>query len=293
MRWLTPDEEEALRIDFRDNERELLRSFWTYLAGVVVILGWIVAPGAQPLLRMLAGNAGYNAFAFLALALFNVMFACYMMYRSLNIHETMQLLVMRAPPDSAMLHWEAFRRSNQSPARPVRPFYFAVLLGLPLLVSIAIMFGMARVMWATHVLDARWTPLWSAWWIVFGLHALPFWFGYHNLGPTTRRWRVIAALRGVEPSFYDQADPDDDGGWPVDLVPQPDGTLLAHLGPGDVVVFSNPDLKPFHHGGRFVLTRESLRRIEHLGGRRRLVESLAAALGDAERVELRFAHTRG
>ena len=35
-----------------------------------------------------------------------------------------------------MLHWEAWRRSNQSATRPVRPFYFAVLLGLSLLVSL-------------------------------------------------------------------------------------------------------------------------------------------------------------
>lgn len=290
MRWLTPHEEEALRIDFRDNDREVQRSAWIYGTGAMAILGLIVGSG-MPLLRMLGGNAGYNAFAFLGLALFNVMFACYLFYRSLNIHETMQLLVMRAPPDSAMLHWEAFRRSNQSPTRPVRPFYFTVLLGLPLLVSIAIMFGIARVIWVTDVLDARWTPLWIAWWTVLALHALPLWFGYQNLGPTTRRWEVIAALRGVEPSFYDRADPADDGGWPVDLVPQPDGTLLAHLGPEDVVVFSNPDLKPFHRGGRFALTRESLRRIERLGARRRLMESLAAALRATEGVEIRFAHT--
>lgn len=289
MRWLTPEEEEALRVDFRDNEREVAKSFWMYLAGVTVILGLIVGSGV-PVLRMMGGNAGYNAFAFLALALFNVMYACHMMYRSLHIHETMQLLILLSPPDSGMLNWEAWRRSNQSATRPVRPFYFTVLLGLPLLVSTAIMVGFQRVLWATDVLNARWTPLWIGWWVVLALHVLPFWFGYHNLVPTTARWKVIASLRGLEPSFFDVAEPADDAGWPADLVPQPDGTLLAHLGPEDVVVFSSPSLQKHHHGGTFTLNRESLREIERLGARRALVDSLTAALGGAEQVKIRFAH---
>lgn len=290
MRWLTAEEEEALRIDFRDNDREVQRSAWMYMAGVTVILAAIVG-SRTPLLRMVGGNAGYNAFAFLALALFNVTFACYLFYRSLQIHETMQLLILLSPPDSGMLNWEAWRRSNQSATRPVRPFYFTILLGLPLLVSIAIMFGIARVMWATDVLDARWTPLWIAWWVVLALHVLPFWFGYHNLGPTTARWKVISSLRGLEPSFFDVADPADDRGWPVDLVPQPDGTLLAHLGPEDVVVLSSPSLQRYHHGGVFTLTRESLREIGRLGARRALLDSLEAAVRDAEQVVIRFAHS--
>jgi len=289
MRWLTPDEEEALRTDFRDNDREVQRSSWIYGAGVIVILGVIVGSGAS-LPRMIGGNAGYNAFAFLALALFNVTFACYLFYRSLQIHETMQLLILLSPPDSGMLNWEAWRRSNQSATRPVRPFYFTVLLGLPLLVSIAIMFGIARVMWATDLLNARWTPLWIAWWVVLALHVLPFWFGYHNLGPTTARWKVIASLRGLEPSFFDVADPAEDAGWPVDLVAQPDGTLLAHVGPEDLVVLSSPSLQRYHHSGFFTLTRESLRAIGDLGARRALLDTLTAALGDTERVEIRFAH---
>ncbi|HET7233004.1 MAG TPA: hypothetical protein VFJ16_23545 [Longimicrobium sp.] len=287
---MTAEEEEALRVDFRDNDREVQRSAWMYMAGVTVLLAAIVGSGT-PLLRMIGGNAGYNAFAFLALALFNVVFACYLFYRSLNIHETMQLLVMLTPPDSGMLHWEAFRRSNQSATRPVRPFYFAVLLSLPLLVSFAILFGLHRVLWATHVLDARWTPLWIAWFTVLALHALPLWFGYHNLRPTPARWKVIANLRGLEPSYFDTSDPQEDGGWPVDAIPQPDGSVLAHLGPEDVVVLSHPSLHRFHHTRGFTLNRDSLHAIEQLGARRVLLHTLTAALGDAERVEIRFAHT--
>jgi hypothetical protein len=291
MRWLTAEEEAALRQDFRDNEREIQKSFWMYITALLLVLAAIVGVSAsRPLLSLVTGNAGYNAFAFLALALFNVMYTGYTLYRSLSIHETMQLLILLSPPESGLLHWEAWRRSNQSATRPVRPFYLALLLGLPLVVSVTILYGLHRLLWATHRLDALWTPLWAGWWAVLLFHALPAWFGYQNMVPTARRWKVHASLRGVEPSYFDVTEPAPGTEPPLDLVPQPDGTLLAHPGPGDVVLFSNPALVSFHRNGRFTLNRDSLRELERLGARAATVAALAAALGEAASVEIRFAH---
>ncbi len=290
MRWLTPDEEAALREDFRGNEREIQKSFWMYITALLVLLAAIVGAGSRPLLRMVTGNGGYNAIAFLALAVCNVMYTCYLLYRSLSIHETMQLLILLSPPESGLLNWEAWRRSNQSATRPVRAVYMAVLFGLPLLVSIAILGGLARVLRDTHLLDGRWGALWAGWWIVLAFHALPFWFGYHNMVPTSRRWKVIASLKGLEPSFFDVTEPEPGAAPPPELVAQPDGTLLAHLGPGDLVLFGNPAAARYHRAGRFALDRASLRALERIGARPALLAALAAALGQTEGVEIRFAH---
>jgi len=290
MRWLTPEEEEMLRIDFRNNDLEIQKSFWAYFAAAAVLLVLFVTSRFTSLLAVVTGNGGYNAFAFLAFALFNVMYTCYMLYRSLNIHETMQLLILFSPPDSGMLNWEAWRRSSQSATRPVRGFYHAILLGLPLLASLVILGGVLHLLWATHALDALRVPMWTAWWLVVGLHALPFWFGYHCMGPTTRRWEGIATLRGVEPSRFHVPAPAEMAGWPVDVQPLPDGTvLIANQVAVDLALLSRRELLSHYHQGRFTLTRDTLRLIERLGARPPLLHGLRTALGDAERVELRFA----
>lgn len=112
------------------------------LSGLVLITGWLIGPQTKPLIKMALDNYGYNLFGFLIVVALNVIFTCFLIYKSLNIHEIMQFVVVHSERESPLNYWEAWRRSSQSATNRglVRGIYNGLVLSaLPLFVSIGIL----------------------------------------------------------------------------------------------------------------------------------------------------------
>jgi hypothetical protein len=139
---LTDKEIEVFREDYREKDREIQRNIGIYLSGLVLITGWLIGPQTKPLLKMALDNYGYNLFGFLIVVALNVIFTCFLIYKSLIIHEIMQFVVVHSPRENALNYWEAWRRSKQSATNNggIRKIYNGLVLTmLPLFVSIGIM----------------------------------------------------------------------------------------------------------------------------------------------------------
>jgi hypothetical protein len=138
---LTSEEKEAFREDYREKDREVQRNIGIYLSGLILITGWLIGPQTKPLIKMALDNDGYNLFGFIIVAALNAIFLCFLIYKSLLIHEIMQFVVVHSERESGFNYWEAWRRSPQSATNgSVRIIYNGlVLLLLPLFVSIGIL----------------------------------------------------------------------------------------------------------------------------------------------------------
>ena len=88
---------------------------------------------------MFLGNNGYNMCAWYLVVVVNIVFTCFLIYKSILIHEIMQFITYLSPRECGFQYWEAWRRSTQSASKPVRKLYFFVISSVPILTSIVIM----------------------------------------------------------------------------------------------------------------------------------------------------------
>ena len=236
MYCLTEKEQETFREDFREKEREIQRYIGVYLSGLVLVTGWIVGPQTKPLIKMALDNYGYNVYALLVVVALNILFTCFLIYKSIIIHEIMQFVTFHSDTESGFQYWENWHRSRQSATRRVRPVYTILLGVLPLCASFFIMFGLWKLLHSdpqfladrlqeidsqaiasssnpggtTAPVSSAATPEQLAsvfgtvkgwYWIVLSLHSIPLWFFFENVVPTDRRWKIINS-RHRPKSFY-------------------------------------------------------------------------------------------
>jgi len=236
MNCLTEHEQDTFREDFREKEREIQRYIGVYLSGLVLITGWIVGPQTKPLIKMALDNYGYNVYAILILAVLNVLFTCFLIYKSLILHEIMQFVTSHSARESGFQYWESWHRSKQSATRRVRAVYTILLGVLPLCVSFFILFGLWKLLRTDpQVLALRLKeiedqslsqtlgasgaqPVYTAAttdqlasvfasvkiWLcaVVGLHGIPLWFLFENGVLVASRWGIINRFNPPE-SIYD------------------------------------------------------------------------------------------
>jgi hypothetical protein len=230
MNFLTSEEITVFREEFQEKEREIQRNIGIYLSGLVLVTGWLIGPQTKPLIKMALDNYGYNLFGFLGVVALNVVFTCFLIYKSLIVHEITQFIAVHSKPHSVFNYWEAWRRSDQSVTKPVRIVNSVILAVLPVFVSAAILlpvglllfFGDSATLSAElRQLDVKGdgtlpvvftTPeqLSYAFFLVrigfvfvFLLHLLPIWFLYENVKPTNERWDKIHANRVQAPNYKD------------------------------------------------------------------------------------------
>lgn len=242
MYYLSKEERDALREDYREKEREIQRYIGVYLSGLVLVTGWIVGPQTKPILKMALDNYGYNIYALLILAVLNVLFTCFLIYKSIIIHELMQFTTYHSEPESGFKYWEVWRRSNYSVTKRVRSAYTILLGVLPILISFFIMIGVGYLLYSSsqalvdrlNELDLQGAipnansatlssyasksisaeqlnyvfstaKIWF--WAVVAIHVLPFWFFWENVVPTGNLWKKINRVR--QPNIkYDDLDDD-------------------------------------------------------------------------------------
>jgi hypothetical protein len=232
MNCLSSDEITVFREEFQEKEREIQRNIGIYLSGLVLVTGWLIGPQSKPLIKMALDNYGYNLFGFLAVVALNVVFACFLIYKSLIVHEITQFIAVHSRPNSVFSFWEAWRRSEQSVTKPVRIANSVILSVLPVFVSAAILvpLGLLLFLGDTVALSAELRQLDMrpdgtlpailttpeqlshafmlvkvGFIIVVLFHAIPFWFFYQNVTPTSNRWDEIHDHRIQAPSYFDIA----------------------------------------------------------------------------------------
>lgn len=205
MRLLTEAERELFRKDYQDKDAEVQRSFGVYLSGLALVSGWIVGPGAQEIPKMIAGNYGYNVYLFLGLVALNLIFTCFLIHKSILIHEIMQFVTWLSPQDDALQLWEAWRRSSQSLSRRVRIAYYVLIGLLPMAVSIIIMVAITRMLRSGHPslspLDAREPHVWGVYAVVCVLHVIPLWFLFVSWKGAEHQWSKILRGRNISDQF--------------------------------------------------------------------------------------------
>lgn len=150
VRCLTAEETDAFREDYREKDREIQRNIGIYLSGLVLITGWLIGPQTKPLVKMALDNYGYNLFGFIIVAALNAIFICFLIYKSLLVHEIMQFVVVHSERESGFSYWEAWRRSPQSATNgSVRIIYNGLVLSLlPLFVSAGILVPLGYLIYA-------------------------------------------------------------------------------------------------------------------------------------------------
>ena len=237
MNCLTEHEQDTFREDFREKEREIQRYIGVYMSGLVLITGWIVGPQTKPLIKMALDNYGYNVYAILILAVLNVLFTCFLIYKSLILHEIMQFVTSHSARESGFQYWESWHRSKQSATKRVRAVYTILLGVLPLCVSFFILFGLWKLLrtdpqglaaklkeiedqglsqtlgagGAQPIHTAATTDqlvsvfasvrLWF--YAIVGLHVIPLWFFLENGVLVARRWRIINRFNPPESIYED------------------------------------------------------------------------------------------
>lgn len=127
------------RKEYLEREKEIQRYIGVYLSGVVIVFGWIIGPQSKPLNAMALGNDGYNIFAFLVISIVNALFITFLIYKSLDVHDTTQFIAILAHPKSIYTFWEKWRRSRHSVTKPVRIVYFIALALLPALMALTLL----------------------------------------------------------------------------------------------------------------------------------------------------------
>src|SRR5688500_13231485 len=112
------------RTEYLEREKEIQRYIGVYLSGVVIIFSWMIGPQSKPLNEMALGNDGYNIYAFLIMSIVNALFMTFLIYKSLDVHDTTQFITVLAQPGSIYALWEKWRRGKFSATKPVRTLYF-------------------------------------------------------------------------------------------------------------------------------------------------------------------------
>lgn len=146
MRWLTDDELNTFRKDYRELENEIQNFFRAYyLSGLILVAAWLIGQ-SKPLLELSIGNGGYNIFALLGIAILNMIATTYLLHKSIAIHEIAQFMTYLSKPDSVFNYWESWRRSSQNQGKKGIPYYYISVTALPLLVSGLVLFHVGFVL---------------------------------------------------------------------------------------------------------------------------------------------------
>ncbi|HEX5734692.1 MAG TPA: hypothetical protein VF131_17810 [Blastocatellia bacterium] len=316
MYWLTKEELEALRAEFQEKEREIQRYIGVYLSGLVLVTGWIIGPQSTPVLKMVLGNSGYNVYAVLVIISLNVLFTCFLIYKSLIVHEITQFMTYQSKPDSGFKYWEKWRRSPMSATKLARPIYTALLAVLPIAVSILLMYGLWKLFHSDsqslidqleRIESSASTPVtptgqltppkvhldagqlgsvlsiaWIWYWIVAGFHILPALFFYWNWIPNDRRWKKINRLRGPNVSYDDldeQPTPDEKSDSKVKLYHKGTGQFIGSITQSDLDFLLNHLEEDSETDRDYHITSNTLEALEQAGASHPLMKTLRKALG--------------
>lgn len=237
MYKLKDEELKAFREDVRETERDIQKYIGIYMSGLILVAGWIVGPQTKPLLKMALDNEGYNIYSVFVVVSLNVIFTCFLIYKSLRVHEAMQFVTYYSDGENGFTHWEIWRRERYSGSKRVRPFYSVMLSLLPICVSFLVMYGSWRVIQIdpkilaakinkieAQASDPSKPLLLSAdpnqlssvlktakiwFWIVALFHFIPILFFYESLFPASKRWNVINSLK-ISSVSYDDLDRESD-----------------------------------------------------------------------------------
>jgi len=323
MRYRTDKELEVFRRDFQDKEREIQRYIGVYLSGLVLVTGWIIGPQSRPLLVMALGNDGYNIYAFLIFVVLNIIFTNFLIYKSIIIHEITQFMTVVAKPDSGFLYWDSWRRSPQSATKPVRAIYTLTLSVLPIAVSFLIMFGVWNLLKSDpnqlanriSVLEAPiggsvgeriQAPSTSVsaeqlasvlgnariwFWIVLGLHLIPFAFFYVNVVPTNKRWQGILSVRGSHSLFKNLKGPSSsDRLTPrsVRLVDDETGQAIAEINSEQLSFLVANLEEESARDNSYYFQKVTVEMLEQRGADPDLIRILLSAIGKKDGVEMRW-----
>lgn len=125
----------SFRREYLEREKEIQRYIGVYLSGVVIVFSWLIGPQSRPLNEMVLGNDGYNIYAFLIISIVNALFITFLIYKSLDVHDTTQFIAAYASCNSIYTFWERWRRSTYSVTKPARTAYFVALTLLPTLMA--------------------------------------------------------------------------------------------------------------------------------------------------------------
>lgn len=205
---LTAEEQLLSRAEFKDKEKEIQKYISVYLSALVVVTGWIIGPQAKGMIEIALGNEGQSVFGIFVIVGVNIVFSCFLTYKSIIIHEIMQFVTYLSPPSATFHTWDAWRSSPQGATRPVRAVYTLLISLVPIFVSSAIMFGLYVLLHtdpsrlvkqaagsvSVEALRVVFTGARVVWWVFLLTHLIPLWFFYENVVPTRRRWAKIAVI---------------------------------------------------------------------------------------------------
>lgn len=151
IQLLDKDAQKEFRADYRQIETEVQKNIAVYLSALVIATGWVFGPQSKPIEQLFLGNEGGNLFGFIILMAINAIFASFLTYKSIQIHEIMQFVILLSPNDSPLLYWEAWRRSGKWSLSKglTRGLYFFAISLVPLWVSVLL---------AAAILDYTWHP---------------------------------------------------------------------------------------------------------------------------------------
>src|SRR5438270_6595266 len=90
LELLDKDAQEAFRTDYRQTETDVQKNIAVYLSALVIATGWVFGPQSKPIEQLFLGNEGANLFGFIILMAINAIFASFLTYKSVQIHEIMQ-----------------------------------------------------------------------------------------------------------------------------------------------------------------------------------------------------------
>jgi hypothetical protein len=150
LELLGKDAQNEFRADYRQTETEIQKNIAVYLSALVVATGWVFGPQSKPVEQLFLGNEGLNLFGFIILIAINVVFTCFLTYKSIQVHEIMQFVITLSPSDSPLVHWEAWRRSGRrslSRGTGTRVLYFLVISLIPVWVSGILLWGTGHYIW--------------------------------------------------------------------------------------------------------------------------------------------------
>lgn len=316
LRWLTPREQDTFRKDFQDKEREIQRNIGIYLSGLVLVTGWIIGPQSRPMIAMALGNQGYNIYALLLLVVLNVIFLNFLIYKSIIVHEITQFISYLSEPTSGFNYWESWRRSPQSATKPVRKIYTVSLSLLPVLISFLVMFIVGRLIYSDPTATASALKTYDptviaatpehfaavfrfakvAFLLVLASHFIPFYFFYHNVWPTNRRWDKLKELRSVEEAFAQLDLPSplsgarvrDELPRSIQLLNKETGTVIGELTVEQLDFLMRNLLRENDTDDDFYLSAPTLDVLKESGADTELIGLLSRAIGEQEGVEVKI-----
>jgi hypothetical protein len=153
IQLLDKDAQEAFRADYRQTETEVQKNIAVYLSALVVATGWVFGPKSKPIEQLFLGNEAANLFGFIILIAINAIFASFLTYKSIQIHEIMQFVITLSPKDSALVYWEAWRRSRRRSLSKAgkwgltRGLYFFAISLVPFWVSFVLIASTSQYTW--------------------------------------------------------------------------------------------------------------------------------------------------